>query len=198
MVLSSCLVISYIVIVPHLQSDVHHILPQKRGYPWRDSGLVGAANIRWKQVLDNLYDGVIGNCRSAASISKDAGIDWCCLPEFNSSSVFARILDRGRPDGHFHSRRTRACSEDLWTIVRSLVRTVSTTWRNPGKGIREIRSQEQHFRCSAILSAIEQPSGETGGGSHPDRQLERAASSYMAAMFSGGTSACRLWMGANT
>jgi GH15 family glucan-1,4-alpha-glucosidase len=81
--------------VPHLQSDVHHILPQKRGYPWRDSGLVGAANIRWKQVLDNLYDGVIGNCRSAASISKDAGIDWCCLPEFNSSSVFARILDRG-------------------------------------------------------------------------------------------------------
>ncbi len=43
--------------------------------------------------MDNLDYGIIGNCRSAALISKNASIDWCCLPEFNSSSVFAKLLD---------------------------------------------------------------------------------------------------------
>ncbi len=43
--------------------------------------------------MDNLDYGIIGNCRSAALISKTGSIDWCCLPEFDSSSVFAKILD---------------------------------------------------------------------------------------------------------
>src|SRR5690606_30527976 len=43
--------------------------------------------------MDNLDYGFIGNCRSAALISKTGSIDWCCLPEFDSASVFAKILD---------------------------------------------------------------------------------------------------------
>ncbi|MGG5487225.1 glycoside hydrolase family 15 protein [Gaetbulibacter sp. PBL-D1] len=43
--------------------------------------------------MDNLDYGIIGNCRSAALISKTGAIEWCCLPEFDSSSVFAKILD---------------------------------------------------------------------------------------------------------
>jgi alpha,alpha-trehalase len=43
--------------------------------------------------MKNLDYGVIGNCMSTALVSKEGWIDWCCLPEFNSSSVFARILD---------------------------------------------------------------------------------------------------------
>ncbi|MFC1616615.1 glycoside hydrolase family 15 protein [Candidatus Margulisiibacteriota bacterium] len=44
--------------------------------------------------MKNLDYGVIGNCRSAAMISKEGAIEWCCLPDFTSPSIFAKILDR--------------------------------------------------------------------------------------------------------
>ncbi len=43
--------------------------------------------------MDNLDYGIIGNCRSSALISKTGNLEWCCLPEFDSSSVFAKLLD---------------------------------------------------------------------------------------------------------
>jgi GH15 family glucan-1,4-alpha-glucosidase len=43
--------------------------------------------------MNNLDYGIIGNCKSAALISRNGSIDWCCLPDFDSSSVFAKILD---------------------------------------------------------------------------------------------------------
>jgi GH15 family glucan-1,4-alpha-glucosidase len=44
--------------------------------------------------------GVIGNMHSVALISMDGSIDWCCLPHFDSPSVFAAILD-DRKGGSF-------------------------------------------------------------------------------------------------
>jgi len=41
----------------------------------------------------NLNYGIIGNCKSAALINEDTSIDWLCLPQFDSPSVFAKIID---------------------------------------------------------------------------------------------------------
>lgn len=44
--------------------------------------------------MNTLDYGIIGNCKSAALISKTGSLDWCCLPNFNSASVFAKLLDK--------------------------------------------------------------------------------------------------------
>lgn len=43
--------------------------------------------------MKNLDYGIIGNCKSAALISKTGSLDWCCLPHFNSAGIFAKLLD---------------------------------------------------------------------------------------------------------
>jgi GH15 family glucan-1,4-alpha-glucosidase len=45
---------------------------------------------------------IIGDCRSAALISKHGSIDWLCWPRFDSPSLFAAILDEDA--GHWSIR----------------------------------------------------------------------------------------------
>ncbi|RPG82384.1 MAG: glycoside hydrolase family 15 protein, partial [Crocinitomicaceae bacterium TMED135] len=42
---------------------------------------------------ESLNYGIIGNCKSSALIKKDTSIEWCCLPQFDSDSIFCKILD---------------------------------------------------------------------------------------------------------
>jgi GH15 family glucan-1,4-alpha-glucosidase len=55
--------------------------------------------------------GLLSDCNSAALVGRDGSIDWLCLPRFDSTAVFARILDPDAghwsitPAGEFTSER---------------------------------------------------------------------------------------------
>ncbi len=42
-------------------------------------------------------------------------------------------------------------SEDLWTIIRSIVKIVEKNWKKPDRGLWEIRNEQKHFTFSKVL-----------------------------------------------
>lgn len=74
---------------------------------------MSASNDRYPPIGDY---GLIGDCRTAALISRQGSIEWCCLPRFDSGAAFARLLDRDR--GGYCSVAPRG---NRWTSTRRYV-----------------------------------------------------------------------------
>jgi GH15 family glucan-1,4-alpha-glucosidase len=90
---------------------------------------------------------LIGNCRTAALVCRDGGLEWLCLPTFSSPSVFAAILDRRA--GHFVVR-----PRGRWTSERRYVprtNVLETTFRCEGGGV---------LRLTDCMPLPAEPTGE--------------------------------------
>lgn len=73
--------------------------------------------------------GVIGDCRSAALVGVDGSIDWCCLPCFDSPSLFGRILDADR-GGFWELRPTERIRS--WQRYSDKSNVLLTIFETPG------------------------------------------------------------------
>jgi alpha,alpha-trehalase len=100
---------------------------------------------------------LLANCQSAALVSKDGSIDWCCFRRFDAHSCFAGLLDPQR-GGHF-----RIAPSGRYDTVR--------------RYLPETNCLETRFRCpSGELSLTDlMPVRRTAAGIRPLPELVRIA-----------------------
>jgi GH15 family glucan-1,4-alpha-glucosidase len=137
-------------------------LKKARGLKKQDAGLKGTARKSRFVTLrsaDRPYPAIsdyalIGDCHTAALVSRAGAIDWCCLPRFDSDSCFGRILD-WKQGGHFTispAGKPQVCREYLsHTLV------LATTYKS-GRNVARV---------------LDFFSMRTGGRNRPRRELVR-------------------------
>ncbi len=64
--------------------------------------------------------------------------------------IFGVVLDVMHQDLLLRQRTPEALDR-MWTQVRSMIRTVAASWREPDRGIWEIRGEKRHFVFSKVL-----------------------------------------------
>jgi GH15 family glucan-1,4-alpha-glucosidase len=102
---------------------------------------------------------LIGDCYSAALVSRSGSIDWCCLPRFDSGSAFARLLDA---EAGGHCALTPLPGDEEWDTTREYLDgalVLETTLQGPTGEIRILdciaRRDPDAERGSSILRVIE-------------------------------------------
>ena len=109
---------------------------------------------------------IIGDCRSAALISKNGSLDWLCWPWFDSPSLFGAILDLGKggfwrvsPAGeHRSTRRYLPGTNVLETTFQSETGTLRLLDCMP---VYDLAYERQHMIPDReVLRIVECTSGE--------------------------------------
>jgi GH15 family glucan-1,4-alpha-glucosidase len=98
---------------------------------------------------------LIGDCHSAALVSRSASVDWCCLPRFDGAALFGRLLDWHR-GGHCE---IEPLAESYHASREYLDDTLVLVTR-----FQEAGGEARLFDCFAMRE---------GGSSEPYRQLLR-------------------------
>jgi GH15 family glucan-1,4-alpha-glucosidase len=97
---------------------------------------------------------LIGDCHSAALVSRAGSIDWCCLPRFDSDSCFGRLLD-WENGGYFEVTPQERCTVRREYLENTLI--LVTTFISGSNRARLI----DFFAM------------RSGGRTHPRRELVR-------------------------
>jgi GH15 family glucan-1,4-alpha-glucosidase len=114
-----------------------------------------AAGSRWPEIGDYA---LIGDCRTAALIGRDGGVDWWCLPHFSGPAFFARILDRSQ------GGRFTVAPEEPYRSTRSYVgdsNVLQTSFEANGGELR-------------LTDAMTFPTASAAAGLLPQRELLRS------------------------
>ena len=121
--------------------------------PWEHANAAGgwmAEAERYRPIGEYAF---ISDCHCAALVSRDGSVDWCCMPRFDSGSVFGRLLDADR--GGFCSISSPGAETSRCYLGDSLV--LETTFKGPS-------GEARLFDCMTMRA---------GGAREPYRQLLR-------------------------
>lgn len=111
--------------------------------------------------MNNLNYGVIGNGRSAALVSLRGSIDFCCLAEFDSPTVFATLLDEAR-GGCFSIESACADAEVEQRYLRH-TNVLVTRYAREGEAFEIIdfmprhRTEEGDYNCPPDVVRLVRP-----------------------------------------
>lgn len=101
---------------------------------------------------------LLGNCRSAALVSRDGSIDWLCLPRFDAPAVFAALL------GNEQNGRWRlAPSDTVEQVSRQYLGdtlVLETTWHTAGGRARVLDFMPLD-EVNSVVRIVEGLAGET-------------------------------------
>ncbi len=114
---------------------------------------------------------LIGDCRTAALVTRNGSIDWLCLPHFSSPSIFACLLDPDRggfcavsPSAPFVMRRSyiegSAALETVFeaeggtAVLRDVIPILDgMSPLRPMRGGRRLHRRRKHARALRTAAA---------------------------------------------
>jgi GH15 family glucan-1,4-alpha-glucosidase len=102
---------------------------------------------------------MLGDCRSAALVSRDGSIDWCCLPRFDSATPFAALL--GGPENGLW----KIAPDDAHEVSRAYqdgAMVLETRFRTAQGAATLIDFMPVDTACPGVIRIVEGIEGEVG------------------------------------